>query len=130
MTRLGGTMACSTGVKAALCCSIVGVTLVIILSVLMVIGQQTPISVHGSNAHLQEIRQVQSSLIAMDNRVNFSGIGLGSVLLLIILVIIARAGHHMAIKRPGKAVKRAIKAQVEARLVSLEDIMKARGFLP
>ena len=69
-------MACSTGVKAALCCSILGATLVIILSVVIVIGQQTPISVHGSNAHIQEIRQIQSSLIAMDNRVNFSGIGL------------------------------------------------------
>ena len=123
-------MACSAGLKVALCCSIIGVTLIIILSVLMVVGQSSPISVEGSDAHIQEIRQVQNSLIAIDNRVNFSGIGLGSVLVLIVLVIIARFSHHMAIKRPGKVVKRAAKAQLEARLVSLEDIMKAKGYLP
>ena len=120
-------MACSAGLKVALCCSIIGVTLIIILSVLMVVGQSSPISVEGSDAHIQEIRQVQNSLIAIDNRVNFSGIGLE---VLIVLVIIARFSHHMAIKRPGKVVKRAAKAQLEARLVSLEDIMKAKGYLP
>ena len=65
----------------------------------------------------------------MDNRVNFSGIGIGSVLVLIILVLSARAGHHFAVKKPGKARKRIIKAQIETRLVNLEELMKARGFL-
>ena len=48
-------MACSTGIKAAVCCSLLGPILVVILSIVIVVGQQTPISVHGSNAHIQEI---------------------------------------------------------------------------
>ena len=123
-------MACSTGLKVGLCCSIIGVTLIIMLSVLMVVGKSSPISVQGSDAHIQEIRQVQSSLIAIDNRVNFSGIGLGSVLILIVLVIVARASHHMAIKRPGKIVKRAARAEFEAKFVKVEDSMRAKGYLP
>ena len=52
------------------------------------------------------------------------------MLILIVLVILARATHHMVIKKPGKIVKRAAKAEFEARFVKMEDIMRAKGYLP
>ena len=122
-------MACSTGIKAAVCCSILGAILVIILSIVIVVGHQAPIAVNGANAHIQEITEVRSSLIAMDNRVHFSGIGISSILVLIIVILSARAGHHCIIKKPGKMRKRIIKAQTETRLINLEELMKARGYM-
>ena len=62
-------MAWSTGLKA-LCCAIVAVTLIIVLSVVMVIGKGSSVSVQGSDAHIQEISQVKLSLLEINNRVN------------------------------------------------------------
>ena len=77
---------------------------------------------------MKEVNQVKTSLMEINNRVNFSGLGLGSVLLLVILVIISRALHHFRVKRPGKVLKRARKIEFEARIHKLEEILKARGY--
>ena len=121
-------MAWSQGLKA-LCCAIVAVTLMIVLSIVMVIGKSSPISVQGSDAHIQEVNQVKSSLLEINNRVNLSGVGLGAVLLLVVLIILARAVHHMIVKRPGKVVKRATKAEFESKVEKMEEVLKAKGYL-
>ena len=121
-------MAWSKGLKA-LCCAIVAVTLIIVLSVVMVIGKGSSVSVQGSDAHIQEISQVKSLLLEINNRVSFSGVGLGAVLLLVVLIILARAAHHRMVKRPGKVIKRATKADFESRVVKMEEVLKAKGYL-
>ena len=97
------------------------------LCVVLIFGKSSPISVTGNEAHVQEVNQVKTSVMEINNRVNFSGLGLGAVLLLVILVIMARALHHMVVIRPGKAVKRAKKIDFEARMDKLEETLKARG---
>ena len=97
-------MALSKGVRF-LCCAIVAVTLVVIVCVVLIFGKSSPLSVTGNEAHVQEVNQVKTSLMEINNRVNFSCLGLGAVLLLIILIIMARALHHMVVKQPEKVVK-------------------------
>ena len=118
-------MAWSNKMKA-IGCSIVAVTIIIILSVVMVIGKTSSVSVQGPGAHVQEISEVKSALVEINNRVNFSG----SVLILVVLIIVARATHHMAIKKTSKVLKRASKAEFELRVVKMKEILKSKGYLP
>ena len=122
-------MACSTGVKATICCSVLAAIIVTILSVVIVAGHQAPIAIKGANAHVQQITEVRNSLIEMDSRINFSGVGLGCVLLLIIVLMSARAGHHCIVKKPGKVQKRVVKAQTEARIIKIEGLLTAKGYM-
>ena len=55
--------------------------------------------------------------------------GLGSVLLLVILVIVSRATHHFMVKRPGKIMKCEKRNQFEARMEKVEATLKAREYL-
>ena len=82
------------------------VVLVIVICVFAVMGSAAPISVTGSDAHIQEINEVKNSLFEVNNRINISGIGIGSVLLLIVLVIMGRASHHVFVKKPNRITKR------------------------
>ena len=123
-------MACSAGVKAAICCALIGAIIVIISVIsVMVARHQAPIEIKGAYAHIQQITEVRNSLIELDNRTNFSGIGLGCVLVLIILLMSARASHHCIVKKPSKARKREVSAQREARLIKIEGLLKAKGYM-
>ena len=77
---------------------------------------------------MKEVNQVKNSLMEINNRVNFSGLGLGSVLSLVILVIISRAIHHFMVKRPGKVLKCVRRNEFEARIDKLEAILKAMEY--
>ena len=55
-----------------------------IIIVVTILGRAAPISVTGSVAHIKEVNEVNNSLLEVNNRINFSGIGIVSVLLLII----------------------------------------------
>ena len=123
-------MACSVKTKGAICCSVIGLC-IIAISVLSVVvaTHQAPIEINGKNAHVKQISEVRNSLIQLDNRVNISGISLGCIVLLIVLLIMARAGHHVSVKRPGKARKRVMNAEKENRLVRIESLLKARGYM-
>ena len=121
-------MALSKGLRF-LCCAIVAVTLLAILCVVLIFGKSSPISVTGDEAHVQEVNQVKTPLIEINNRVNFSSLGLGAVLLLVFFIIMARALHHMVVKRHGKVVKREKKIDFENRVEKLEEFLKARGYL-
>ena len=105
------------------------VAIVAVMCVVLIFGKSSPISVTCNPAHVQEVNQVKTSLIEINNRVNFSGLCLGAVLLLVILIIMARALHYMVVKRPGKVLKRAKKIEFEERMDKLEEILIARGFL-
>ena len=97
------------------------------LCVVLIFGKSSPISVTGNEAHVQEVNQVKTSVMEINNRVNFSGLGLGAVLLLVILVIMARALHHMVVKRPGKALKRAKKLTLKLEWRNLKRSSKLGG---
>ena len=117
--------------KSAKCiCDAIGmIMLLIVVCVILVLGNAAPISVTGDAAHIKEVNQVKNSLMEVNNRINFSGVGLGSVLLLVILVILARATHHFVVKKPGKIVKRERRNQFEARMECVEGALKERGYL-
>ena len=123
-------MACSAKAKTAICCSLIGVCVVIISVLSIVVARhQYPIEINGANTHVKQISDVRNSLIQLDNRVNISGVSLGCIVLLIILLLSARAGHHVIVKRPSKARKREINAQREDRLVKIEGLLKAKGYM-
>ena len=90
---------------------------------------QPPIQINGSNAHVRQISEVRNSLIELDNRVNVSGVSLGVIVLLIVLLILARVTHHVGVKRPGKARKKVMNACKEERLLKVENILKAKGYM-
>ena len=123
-------MACSVKAKGAICCSVIGLC-IIAISVLSIIvaKHQAPIEINGANAHVKQISDVRNSLIQLDNRVNISGLSLGCIVILIILLIMARAGHHVIVKRPSKARKREMNAEKEDRLARIEALLKARGYM-
>ena len=123
-------MACSAKAKAALCCTLIGVCIVIITVLSIVVARhQDPITINGANAHVKQISDVRNSLIQLDNRVNISGVSLGCIVILIILLLSARAGHHVLVKRPSKALKRVVHAQREDRLIKIEGLLKAKGYM-
>ena len=78
---------------------------------------------------MKQITEVRNSLIALDNRVNVSGISLGVIVVLIILLILARVTHHVGVKRPGKARKKILNEYKEERLLKVENILKAKGYM-
>ena len=123
-------MACSAKVKTAICCALIGAFIVIISVLSVVVARhQAPIEIKGANAHVQQITEVRNSLIQLDNRINISGVGLGCVLVLIILLMSARASHHCIVKKPSKARKREISAQRKDRLLKIEGLLKAKGYM-
>ena len=71
------------------------VVLVSGICVFAVVGSPAPISVTGSEAHIQEINEVKNSQFEVNNRINISDIGIGSMLLVVVLVIMGRASHHI-----------------------------------
>ena len=105
------------------------VKLIIVICVVAVMGRAAPISVTGSDAHIQEINKVKNSLFEVNNRINISGLGIGSALLLIILVIMGRASHHVFVKKPNRVTKREKRNQTEERITRLEGVLKERGYL-
>ena len=123
-------MACSWKTKGSICCTAITLRLIII-SVLSVIvaKHQAPIQVNGSNAYVRQISEVRNSLIQLDNRVNVSGVSLGVIVLLIVLLILARVTHHVGVKRPGKARKKVLNECKEERLLKVENILKAKGYM-
>ena len=65
-------------------CAATGIgMLIIVICLITVMGRAAPISVTGSDAHIKEINKVNNSLFEVNNRINISGVGIGSVLLLI-----------------------------------------------
>ena len=123
-------MACGTQAKGSIICAAITLCLIII-SVLSVIvsKHQPPIQVTGDGAHVKQISEVRNSLISLDNRVNVSGISLGVIVVMIVIIILARVTHHIGVKRPSKERKRVLNECKEARLVKVEDILKARGYM-
>ena len=123
-------MGCSLKTKGSICCTVITLCLIII-SVLSVIvaKHQAPIQINGKNAHVRQISEVRNSLIQLDNRVNISGVSLGVIVLLIVLLILARVCHHMGVKRPGKARKKLMNESKEERLVNIENLLKAKGYM-
>ena len=103
--------------------------LIIVICVSTVMGSAAPISVTGSDAHIKEINKVKNSLFEVDNRINISGIGIGSVLLLIVLVIMGRSSHHVFVKKPNRITNREKRNQTEERITHLERILKEVIFL-
>ena len=91
------------------------VVLVIVICVFTVVGSLAPISVTGSEAHIQEINEVKNSLFEVNNRINISGIGL----LLIVLVIMGRANYTFGghLKREGLSC---LKSNFHFNLVNLD----------
>ena len=123
-------MACSAKAKAALCCAVIGVFIVVITVLSIVVARhQDPITITGANAHVKQISDVRNSLIQLDNRVNISGLSLGCIVILIMLLLSARAGHHVLVKRPSKALKRVVNAQREDRIIKIEGLLKAKGYM-
>ena len=57
----------------------------IAVCVILVLGKAAPIIVTGNTAHIKEVNEVKNSLLEVNNRINFSGIVIGSVLLLVML---------------------------------------------
>ena len=102
--------------------------IITVLSI-VVARHQDPITINGANAHVKQISDVRNSLIQLDNRVNISGVSLGCIVILIMLLLSARAGHHVLVKRPSKALKRVVHAQREDRLIKIEGLLKAKGYM-
>ena len=125
-----GNMGCGWKTKGSICCAVISLC-IIAISVLSVVvaTHQAPIQINGKNAHVKQISEVRNSLIQLDNRVNISGVSLGCIVLLIVLLILARVCHHVSVKRPGKARKRLVNADKEERLVRVETLLKARGYM-
>ena len=129
-TVCAAAMACGSQTKGSIICAAITLCLIII-SVLSVIvaKHQSPIQITGDGAHVKQISEVRNSLISLDNRVNVSGISLGVIVLLVIIIIFARVTHHIGVKRPGKARKRVLNDYKEARLVKVENVLKAKGYM-
>ena len=72
---------------------------------------------------------MKNSLFEVNNRINNSGIGIGSVLLVVVLVMMGRATHHIFVKKPNRILKLKKSSQTEERIKRLEDILKERGYL-
>ena len=125
-----GNMGCGLKTKGAICCAIIGLC-IIAISVLSVVvaTHQAPIEINGKNAHVKQISEVRNSLIQLDNRVNISGVSLGCIVLRIVLLIMARVCHHVSVKWPNKARKRVVNAEKEDRLLRVEALLKARGYM-
>ena len=98
--------------------------IIIVICVIMVMGKAAPFSVRGSAAHIKEVNEVKNLLLEVNIKINFSGIGIGSVLLLIILVIMERVTHHVVVKNPNKVAKREKRSQIKGLIEHLEGIMK------
>ena len=103
--------------------------LVSVVCVFAVVGSPPPINVTGGEAHIKEMSEVKNSLFEMNNIVNFVGTGIGSVLLMVVLIIIRRATHHVFVKRPNRILKHDRNSQTDERIVRLENILKERGYL-
>ena len=120
-----------------LCVSMGLAVLVAIVCVFAVMGSPSLISVTGGEAQIREMKSVKNSLFAMNNRVNFAGGGIGSVLIVIMIIIMARAAHHTFVKRPRRIVKRERNSQtIECKVVNtlptadvrLENVLQSRGY--
>ena len=72
---------------------------------------------------------VSNSLFEVNNRINISGIGIGSVLLVVVLVIMGRASHHIFVKKTNMIIKRERSSQTEERITLLGGLLKERGYL-
>ena len=66
---------------------------------------------------------------SVGHRINISGIGIGSVLLVVVLVIMGRASHHIFVNKPNRIIKRERSSQTEERIKSLEGILRERDNL-
>ena len=118
--------------KACTICLCVSTGLVVLISVVCafaVVGSPSPINVTGGEAHIKEMSEVKNSLFEMNDSVNFAGTGIGSVLLMIVLIIMDRATHYVFMKRPNRILKRDRNSQRDERIVRLEIILKERGYL-
>ena len=67
-------------------------------------------------------------MFEVNNRIIISGVGIGSVLLLIILLIMGIITHHVFVKKPNRVIKRENRSQIEGRIIGLEGIMRERGY--
>ena len=110
-----------------LCAATGFVVMTSVICVFAVVGSPAPISVTGSQAPIKEISEVKKSLFEVNNRINISGIGIGSVLLVVVLVMMGSAPHHIFVKKPNRILKRERSNQTEERIKGLEDILKERG---
>ena len=105
------------------------VVMISVICVFAVVGSPAPISVTGSQAPIKEISEVKKSLFEVNNRINISGIGIGSVLLVVVLVMMGRATHHIFVKKPNRILK-CERSKSDGRAnQALEDILKERGYL-
>ena len=82
-----------------LCAATGLVVMISVICIYAVVGSPVPISVTGSQAYIKEISEVKNSLFEVNNRINISGIGIGSVLLVVFLVMMGIATHHIFVKK-------------------------------
>ena len=79
-----------------------------------------PITVTGpGNTHIQEIKNVRNSIFDINSRINAANGDLGSILALVVLILMARAAHHIFIKRPIGLIKRENRRQTDDRIVAM-----------
>ena len=68
-----------------------------------------PITVTGpGNGQIQNIKMVSNSIFNINSRINAADGGIGSVLALVVLILIARAAQHIFVKRPRRGYQKGL----------------------
>ena len=62
-------------------------------------------------------------MFEINNRINAAGGGIESVLIVVVLILMARAIHHVFVKKPRRIVKRETNKQTNERIIRIENAL-------